>query len=82
MRMIIPNDLRPSRPRLAMRDKKGGGVDLEVTKRIGRDIGRRSDLCDDPIRSQQQAAAFGGMRRLRLGQHHVQQTLRDPYRTP
>lgn len=54
--MIMPQYLRPARPRRPMRRDQHRRVQLEMPRRIGRDIGGGPALRDPPRLAQKQPA--------------------------
>lgn len=70
--MIMAHDPRPASPRRPMRRDQHRRVELEMARRIGRDIGGGQDRPDPVCLAQQQAANLMRVRR-RFGHDLFQQ---------
>ncbi len=86
--MVVPDDPHVSLPYRPMAVEQELRIDGEMTERIGGDIGRGDDMSDDDASGadlafpQQQAAAFLGIGRARVGadQGRIVRTENDPFR--
>lgn len=71
--MIVPHDMRTAGARGLVRRQQDGRIQLEMARRIRRDIGGEANIGDPAALAQQQSAALHPLSRRGIGKDQVEQ---------